>query len=92
MCTLSLVYKTLVLSTNDLVIFWFKFNVKLFLSCSSNPGTIKSDVVFGGAQLPDGNSGGFGTAKYKSENYDMSENRLLIEVNAVFGGVQIHQY
>lgn len=56
------------------------------------PVRIKSDVVFGGVQLPDGNSGGFGSAKYKSETYDTSANRLYIDVNAVFGGVQVHQY
>jgi hypothetical protein len=56
------------------------------------PVKIKSDVVFGGIQLPDGNSGGFGSAKYKSETYDSAATRLYIEANAVFGGVQVHQY
>lgn len=59
---------------------------------SGLPVKIKSDVVFGGVQLPDRNSGGFGSARYKSDNYDSSANRLIIEANAVFGGIQVHQY
>ncbi len=56
------------------------------------PVKIKSDVVFGGAHLPDGNSGGFGSAKYKSEDFDIAAHQLYIEANAVFGGIQVHQY
>ena len=56
------------------------------------PVKIKSDVVFGGVQLPDGNSGGFGSAKYKSDQFEGAPNRLYIEINTVFGGAQVHQY
>ena len=56
------------------------------------PVRVKSDVVFGGVQLPDGNSGGFGSAKYKSDNYEGAPNRLFIEINTVFGGAEVHQY
>ena len=56
------------------------------------PVRIKSDVVFGGVQSPDGDSGGFGSRKFESENYDSSSYRLNLNVNAVFGGVQIIRY
>lgn len=59
---------------------------------SDLPVKIKSDVVFGGVQLPDGKSGGFGSAKYRSDNFDEAPNRLFIEINAIFGGTEVHKY
>ena len=58
----------------------------------NTPVKIKSDVVFGGVNLPDGKSGGFGTSGFKSPEYDSGEKQLYIEANAVFGGVEIHRY
>lgn len=55
------------------------------------PVKIKSDVIFGGAQLPEGNSGGFGTSRYKSENFNENEPYLYLEINAVFGGVEVNR-
>ncbi len=55
------------------------------------PVKIKSDVVFGGAQLPEGNSGGFGTYRYKSDDYSDSLQHLYIEIHAVFGGVNVYR-
>jgi predicted membrane protein len=56
------------------------------------PIKIKSDVVFGGAKLPDRESGGFGTSKYTSDNFDSSQQHLYLDINAVFGGVNIIRY
>jgi len=53
------------------------------------PVKIKSDVVFGGAKLPDGNSGGFGSYRYKSDDFDENTKHIFIEIHAVFGGVDI---
>jgi predicted membrane protein len=55
------------------------------------PVKIKSDVIFGGAQLPEGNSGGFGTYRYKSDNFDENQPYLILEINAIFGGAQVYR-
>jgi predicted membrane protein len=54
------------------------------------PVRVKADTVFGGVKLPDNVAGAFGTASYKSGNFDESENYLLIEGASVFGSIEIH--
>ena len=59
-----------------------------------NPDTpvkIKSDVAFGGIDLPDGKSGGFGSSGYTSPKYDKDTNVLYLRLNAVFGGIKVRQ-
>ena len=58
----------------------------------SVPVRIKADVVFGGANLPDGNAGGFGSAVYTSENFSTSAAFLDITVNAIFGGIEVKHH
>ena len=53
----------------------------------NTPVKIESDVAFGGAQLPDRHSGGFGSVSYVSENFDSATNALHLRTTAVFGGV-----
>lgn len=50
---------------------------------------IKADAVFSGVKLPNGNTVAFGTANYSSETADSSLPLLIIEANAVFGGMEI---
>ncbi len=55
------------------------------------PYKVKTDVAFGGARLPEGSSGGFGSNYYKSDNYSEVENHLLLELNAVFGSIELRK-
>jgi len=56
------------------------------------PVKIKASAVFGGARLPDGNSGGFGTSYYESDSLKTADKYLYININAVFGGVEVYNY
>jgi predicted membrane protein len=58
----------------------------------NTPIKIKSDVVFGGINLPDGKSGGFGTSGYISPGAEDSTNVIHLEANAVFGGIDVRRY
>jgi predicted membrane protein len=53
------------------------------------PLKVKVDVVFGGADLPDGGTGGFGTSVYTSKNFNPDEPYLFVRANIIFGGLQI---
>lgn len=53
------------------------------------PVRIKADVAFGGIRLPDGDTGGFGTSVYESENFDENSAYLYIKASAVFGSLNI---
>ncbi|MCX6258170.1 MAG: LiaF-related protein [Bacteroidia bacterium] len=56
------------------------------------PVRIKASAVFGGARLPDGNAGGFGTTYYESDSLKKADKYLFIDINAVFGGVEVFTY
>ena len=56
------------------------------------PVRIKSDVAFGGISLPDGDTGGFGSSTYVSDNFDENEPYLYIKASAVFGNMNIRLY
>jgi predicted membrane protein len=53
------------------------------------PVRIKTDVAFGGTKLPEGNAGGFGTSRYESKNYSKDSTHLYLDLNAVFGGIDV---
>lgn len=59
---------------------------------SETPLRIQSDVAFGGIDLPEGGSGGFGSSGYTSPAYDKDSNYVYLELSAVFGGIKIRQY
>jgi len=50
---------------------------------------IKVDAVFSGATLPNNNTSAFGSSYYESPGFDNSKPFLYINVNVVFGGVNI---
>jgi predicted membrane protein len=50
---------------------------------------IKSDAVFAGASMPDGNSVAFGTIQYATDTFALSLNHLYIEAPVVFGQLQV---
>ncbi|MBN1599535.1 MAG: hypothetical protein JW894_14670 [Bacteroidales bacterium] len=52
---------------------------------------IKADAVFSAVSLPNGNTVAFGTANYDSEETDSTKQVIIIEANAVFGGLEIRQ-
>ena len=52
---------------------------------------VKADAVFASATLPNGNTIAFGSTNYTSENYNISSPQLIIDVNVVFGNIDIRQ-
>jgi len=59
------------------------------LLSKGTPVRVEADVAFGGASLPDQETGGFGKFNYQSENFDPQGKHLVIKASAVFGGVEI---
>lgn len=53
------------------------------------PVRIKSEAVFGGSRMPDGNTVAFGSIAYNTPSYSMDTPHLYIESNVVFGGIEI---
>jgi len=53
------------------------------------PVKIITNVVFGGANLPDRTSGGFGSTTYSSKNLDENAPYLIIKADTVFGGLDV---
>jgi predicted membrane protein len=53
------------------------------------PVKIIVNSAFAEATMPDGNKVQFGNVIYQSKNYNADRNSLLIEVNVVFGGLEI---
>ncbi len=58
---------------------------------SNTPIKIKTDVAFGGIDLPDGKSGGFGSSGYTTPKYEEGSNVLYLKLNAVFGGIKVRE-
>ncbi|MBI9054165.1 MAG: hypothetical protein JEY96_10145 [Bacteroidales bacterium] len=56
------------------------------------PYKVKADAAFANADLPNGNTAAFGTAKYKSETYAKDTNYLYIKVDVVFGDFKVRTY
>lgn len=57
----------------------------------SIPVKIKTEAVFGVAEMPNGNSVSFGSTKYSSEDIMTDAQLLEIEANVVFGGMKIYR-
>jgi hypothetical protein len=52
------------------------------------PVRIKSEAVFGGSRMPDGNAVAFGTITYHTDSFKRDAPHLYIESNVVFGGIE----
>ena len=50
---------------------------------------IKSDAVFAGASMPDGNSVAFGSIQYATDSFAVALNHLYIDAPVVFGALQV---
>jgi predicted membrane protein len=53
------------------------------------PVKVKSEAVFGGSRMPDGNTVAFGSIHYATRSYSENSPYLYIEPNVVFGGIEI---
>ena len=53
------------------------------------PVKIETDAVFAGAELPDGNTAVFGSAKYMTDSWNRDTAGLYIKADVVFGGLQV---
>jgi hypothetical protein len=53
------------------------------------PVRIKSEAVFGGSRMPDGNTVAFGSINYCTRSFSENTPYLYIESNVVFGGIEI---
>jgi predicted membrane protein len=65
------------------------FGNSLIVISKDSPVKIKSDAVFAGASMPDGNSVAFGSIQYKTEPFGMALNHLIIDAPVVFGSLQV---
>jgi len=53
------------------------------------PVRVKADAVFAGAEMPDGNTAVFGSGVYESDTWSRDTVGIDIQVDVVFGGVQV---
>jgi len=55
----------------------------------NTPVKIKSDAVFAGASMPDGNTVAFGSIQYATDTFGVALNQLIIDAPVVFGALQV---
>jgi hypothetical protein len=67
------------------------FGHSLIIISKDAPVKIKSDAVFAGASMPDGNSVAFGSIQYKTETFGIALNHLIIDAPVVFGSLQVRE-
>ena len=65
------------------------FGNSVILVSKNTPVKIKSDAVFAGSSMPDGNSVAFGTIQYETDSFAVALNHLYIDAPVVFGAVQV---
>jgi Cell wall-active antibiotics response 4TMS YvqF len=53
------------------------------------PVKIKSEAVFGGSRMPDGNTVAFGSISYNTDSFKRDTPHFFIESNVVFGGIEV---
>ena len=53
------------------------------------PVKIKSEAVFGGSKMPDGNTVAFGNITYTTNSYKRDTPHFYIESDVVFGGIEV---
>jgi predicted membrane protein len=53
------------------------------------PVRIRSEAVFGGSRMPDGNTVAFGSIYYCTRSYSENSPHLFIDSDVVFGGIEI---
>jgi len=53
------------------------------------PVRIRSEAVFGGSRMPDGNTVAFGSINYSTRSFSPNSPHLYIDSDVVFGGIEI---
>jgi len=53
------------------------------------PVRIRSEAVFGGSRMPDGNTVAFGSINYSTRSFSQHSPHLYIDSDVVFGGIEI---
>jgi hypothetical protein len=53
------------------------------------PVKIKSEAVFGGSRMPDGNTVAFGSINYNTDSFKREAPHFYIESDVVFGGIEV---
>jgi len=53
------------------------------------PVRIKSEAVFGGSRMPDGNTVAFGSITYNTDSFKRDLPHFFIESDVVFGGIEV---
>jgi len=53
------------------------------------PVRIRSEAVFGGSRMPDGNTVAFGSINYSTRSFSQNSPHLYIDSDVVFGGIEI---
>jgi hypothetical protein len=53
------------------------------------PVRIRSEAVFGGSRMPDGNTVAFGSINYNTRSFSENSPHLYIDSEVVFGGIEI---
>lgn len=66
------------------------FGAAEILLNDSVPVRIRSNSAFGGIKLPNGNTTAFGSTEYSSDQFSTDSTYLNLELNVVFGGMEIH--
>ncbi len=56
------------------------------------PVSISVNAAFGGAKLPNGNTTVLGTSRYESDNYRSDSAHIALQLDVVFGGVELEYY
>ena len=65
---------------------------KVFGNCGMCEERIeKAAMQVPGVKLPNGNTAAFGTTEYKTTAFDSSKPYLFLEIDAVFGGIEVRE-
>ncbi|MCD6566274.1 MAG: hypothetical protein J7K53_10065 [Bacteroidales bacterium] len=65
------------------------FGATEILINDSLPIHIKTEAVFSGARLPNGNTVTFGSSEYSTFSYNPSDKFLMINNDVIFGGLEV---
>ena len=65
------------------------FGNSVILINKNTPVKVKSDAVFAGSSMPDGNSVAFGTIQYATDTFAVAINHLYIDAPVIFGALQV---
>jgi len=65
------------------------FGNSVILINKNTPVKIKSDAVFAGATMPDGNTVAFGSIQYSTDTFGVALNPLIIDAPVIFGALQV---